>query len=49
MTTEKATLAELIAKYNRLSAVDSLQSQEIENGNFPWKAELRTGEGMSIT
>jgi len=44
---EKANLQDLLVKYNRLSSDGSAKLEEIENGKFPWKAELHTVEGMS--
>lgn len=36
----------MVRKYNRLAATnDCVQVQNVENGNFPWKAELSNGDG----
>ena len=42
ISAEKIKLEQVIAKYNRLSATDSVQLHEIENGKFPWKADTGT-------
>lgn len=38
----------MVEKYNGLVAVtECVRLQEIENGDFPWKAEARIGDGRS--
>lgn len=43
---EKEELGEMVEKYNKLvSPNKSIQLQEVESGNFPWKTENNDEDG----
>lgn len=45
ISAEKVSLKETVAKYNQLAMNNVVNLSEVENGNFPWKAELQNGDG----
>lgn len=49
ISSEKEKLKDLVDKYNRLVAErDQVKLDDVENGNFSWKAEVSGGDGRCV-